>query len=335
MNVTYKNREVKQLINSICAFMTKQNLNNKCCGAIIGSAIGDALGRVTEFLNSEQIKRNFGEQGIADLPEEALYTDDTEMMLKVLEVLVSHFSDSPAEIIENIALNFIVWFTETTPGRSPGATCLKACSNLVLNKLWFQSGLKESKGCGANMRVAPVGLAYFNNPKMLTFLSINQAAITHMHPTALVASEVTALAVSWALQDVPCDGFVKNIFSYFDEITRNTADYMKQVNLDRPEPLSWELLEKGWDELLIAIEKVEESLEISPFEIHNILGEGWVAEEALANALYCVMRSPDNFSEVVLAAANNSGDSDSVGAIAGAIIGARSIRNTVSILGNK
>ena len=64
-------------------------------------------------------------------------------------------------------------------------------------------------------------------------------------------------------------------------------------------------------------------IELIKEEIHNILGEGWVAEEALANALYCVMRSPDNFSEVVLAAANNSGDSDSVGAIAGAIIGAR------------
>ena len=56
--------------------------------------------------------------------------------------------------------------------------------------------------------------------------------------------------------------------------------------------------------------------------IHQ-LGEGWVAEEALAIALLCVLRHEDDFEGTVVSAVNHSGDSDSTGAIAGNIVGAR------------
>jgi ADP-ribosylglycohydrolase len=52
------------------------------------------------------------------------------------------------------------------------------------------------------------------------------------------------------------------------------------------------------------------------------LGEAWVAEEAVASALYCFWRSPDDFAQVVLTAANTDGDSDSIACIAGSIAGA-------------
>lgn len=44
---------------------------------IFGLAIGDALGRPTEFMSLSSIKRTYGEKGITDLPEPALFTDDT------------------------------------------------------------------------------------------------------------------------------------------------------------------------------------------------------------------------------------------------------------------
>ena len=52
------------------------------------------------------------------------------------------------------------------------------------------------------------------------------------------------------------------------------------------------------------------------------LGESWVAEEAVASALYCVWRWPDDFAQTVLTAANTDGDSDSIACIAGGISGA-------------
>jgi ADP-ribosylglycohydrolase len=53
------------------------------------------------------------------------------------------------------------------------------------------------------------------------------------------------------------------------------------------------------------------------------LGEGWVAEEAVASALYCVWRTPDDLRQTILTAANTDGDSDSIACIAGGISGAR------------
>ena len=42
----------------------------------------------------------------------------------------------------------------------------------------------------------------------------------------------------------------------------------------------------------------------------NVLGEGWIGEEAVASAMYCCWRSPDDYSAAVLTAMNTDGDSD-------------------------
>ena len=55
--------------------------------------------------------------------------------------------------------------------------------------------------------------------------------------------------------------------------------------------------------------------------IHSI-GGGWVGDEALAIAVYCVLRHPDDLRQCLITAVNHSGDSDSTGAIAGNILGA-------------
>lgn len=53
------------------------------------------------------------------------------------------------------------------------------------------------------------------------------------------------------------------------------------------------------------------------------IGEGWVGEEAVALALYCVLRYPDDYVAAVRRGANTDGDSDSIACIAGGILGAR------------
>lgn len=75
-------------------------------------------------------------------------------------------------------------------------------------------------------------------------------------------------------------------------------------------------------------------LAIEPEFAFDQLGGGWIGEEAVAGALYCFLRSPDDFRQTVLVAANASRsdeqrkdkgrcDSDSIACIAGAISGAR------------
>ena len=59
-------------------------------------------------------------------------------------------------------------------------------------------------------------------------------------------------------------------------------------------------------------------------DLDNIhaLGEGWVAEETLAIAIYCSLKYQNDFSAGIIAAVNHKGDSDSTGAVTGNILGA-------------
>ncbi len=52
------------------------------------------------------------------------------------------------------------------------------------------------------------------------------------------------------------------------------------------------------------------------------LGEGWVAEETLAIAIYCSLKYSNSFDKAIIAAVNHGGDSDSTGAVTGNIMGA-------------
>ena len=54
----------------------------------------------------------------------------------------------------------------------------------------------------------------------------------------------------------------------------------------------------------------------------ELIGGGWVGDEALAIALYCAVKYFDDFEKAMIAAVNHSGDSDSTGAITGNILGA-------------
>ncbi len=75
-------------------------------------------------------------------------------------------------------------------------------------------------------------------------------------------------------------------------------------------------------------ESIQRSLEEKMRESNNKaaldhLGRGSVGEEAVALALYCFLRCPDDYKKTVLRGANTNGDSDSIASIAGSISGAR------------
>ena len=55
--------------------------------------------------------------------------------------------------------------------------------------------------------------------------------------------------------------------------------------------------------------------------IHE-LGQGWVAEETLAIAIYCALKYSNDFDKALIASVNHGGDSDSTGAVTGNILGA-------------
>ena len=79
-------------------------------------------------------------------------------------------------------------------------TCLGACEGLAEGRPWYEATVTSSKGCGAIMRVAPVGLLSEERDGVTATtraaIAQFQAALTHGHPTALAAADLTAAAVA-------------------------------------------------------------------------------------------------------------------------------------------
>jgi ADP-ribosylglycohydrolase len=148
------------------------------------------------------------------------------------------------------------------------------------------------------------------------------ALATHAHPTALVAAEATAFCVSWAVQGVSPTEYLDRIAvlerSSVDCWEPCFGDVWKKAQFDGPQ----EYLREGWNQLLAGLTRVPRAVSENPPDICSVTGGGWVADDALACALACVLICPEDYSAAVRKGANNSGDSDSIASIAGAISGA-------------
>jgi hypothetical protein len=84
-----------------------------------------------------------------------------------------------------------------------------------------------------------------------------------------------------------------------------------------------ELIERyGVREMTTALDDVVAAVADETDDVCHLLGGGWIGEEAVACALWCVLKTGGDFRASVLRGANSSGDSDSIACIAGSIAGA-------------
>jgi ADP-ribosylglycohydrolase len=84
-------------------------------------------------------------------------TDDTQMALCVGEALAEALGSGnlpPGTLEPLLRSAFVEWSNSPDNNRPPGMTCLRACEALSAGKHWLEATVKDSKGCGANMRVA-------------------------------------------------------------------------------------------------------------------------------------------------------------------------------------
>jgi ADP-ribosylglycohydrolase len=271
-------------------------------GMLLGLAIGDALGWPVEFLDRTRILAQYGRSGITEPPDPATYTDDTQMSLAVAEALIEAGGRDLNTLMSAMVRHFILWKNDpTTPSRAPGATCIRGVNALEIGAPWREAGVKDSKGCGSCMRVAPVGYFYQHAPAELRHVAQAQGTLTHRHPTADAACIGAAYLVKLAIDDVPPADYTARVLKFAGGVS---------------------------DEFDAAIQRAEQVLawpdvEAALATIGPTRGGGWIAEEAVAMALYCVQRHPHDYRAAVTLAANISGDSDSVACIAGGILGAR------------
>jgi len=311
--------------------VTSQKID-KVRGSMIGGAIGDALGyqiefdrdveprAVTQFTDGVGIIsddtqmtlftacgllwRNTRQylRGIAVLPPEAVYLAyldwlDTQQKPNSNHVSVSWIKNIPK-------LNIM---------RDPGMTCLGALSSGKSGTL--KDPINDSKGCGGVMRIAPIALCLTED--VVGEFSAKSCALTHGHPLAILSAYVLGYLIYYALNEKPIEEAVKISIQKMNNWTIekiSSSQEPLEINYRNEKAELTKLFDKA---ISLALSDIEDQHAIRQ------LGEGWVAEEAVAIAIYCSLKYQNNFKEAIIAAANHDGDSDSTASITGNIVGAR------------
>lgn len=287
-------------------------------GCLVGLAVGDALGYPHEFRGVAQVRAELGPAGITDFVAlkdprfsrpvilgvahpPGTFTDDTQMSIALAEALVDSGHADLDALMGMIGSWFVAWYYSPDNNRAPGEATGIGCQRLRDGVPWREAGKQDSKGCGANMRVAPIGL-FYESLDDVERIARAQACLTHRHPAADAGAAAAALCVALAARGVApeemhaevarrCTGMSPDFDAVWGRVPAVLSDSPDAVLLD---------------------------LKVNP----RGLGESWVAEEAVASALYCHWRHPNDFQACVLEAANTEGDSDSIACIAGGISGA-------------
>lgn len=319
------------------AQMNKTKLQDKCRGSIIGGAVGDALGYEVEFMSLSAILRQFGDGGITRYVTHngvAEFSDDTQMTLFTAEGLLSAYACdklNEGDLGSEIRKGYEHWYATQTrvasplsrswlsniaalwAERAPGMTCMSA-----LHQIAYGDGSpveNNSKGCGGIMRVAPIGIFAAAHPEIIDFHSAGILAgkaseITHKHILSTLSSMALAMIVVKYMEN---DIVNRNMFKAII-----FEDVLKTIGSEYADNNSFQHLES----LIAKAASLAESDNVSYREAIKILGQGWVAEETLAIAIFSAMRYIDDFEKCIVCAVNHDGDSDSTGAVAGNIIGA-------------
>lgn len=304
-------------------------------GCLIGGAVGDALGYPVEFMSSEAIKQRFGESGITEYVLRngvAQISDDTQMTLfTATGILLGETRGCVRGIAgppwSYVWLCYKDWYktqTEKYPmtgyhfswlddipelfsRRAPGNTCM---SVLAAGKGGsVENPINNSKGCGGVMRVAPIGLHLSEKRNCWTAsimeIGAEVAALTHGHPLGYIPAAALSYLISLlAHNDISLEEAVQKMI-YATSCEYGDEDFYGDFR---------DLIDKSW---ILAEDK-----NISDQDGIRELGEGWVAEEALAIAVFCALRHSNDFEKAIITAVNHDGDSDSTGSITGNILGA-------------
>jgi ADP-ribosylglycohydrolase len=221
------------------ANLSRDALEQKFLGCILGLAIGDALGAPVEFMKIDQIHDTFGQEGVTGFVDgrhpAGTFTDDTQMSLAIARALITVGEKEPIQgagvdaIMEEISGEFVRWAFGPENNRSPGHTCMRGCTSLRDGMSWRESGVAGSKGCGTAMRSAPIGLVFCNNHEKLKEVAVAASVATHGHHCALAGGAATAYLVALAVENTAPDRYLEMLCDFTADISEEFVGKIRQV----------------------------------------------------------------------------------------------------------
>lgn len=283
-------------------------------GALMGCAVGDALGAPIEGFSRERIAtlegiaddyRPFNRRKIGGQFPLGQYTDDTQLTIAIVRSLLACGQVNGAAI----AAEFVkLWESGEIVGAGPVAH--RAVKRLMAGVRWQDAAeIDDLPLNGAAMRVAPIGLWHWDRPDRLADDVEVASVVTHRHTLAVDGAIAVATAVAQAVtaSEIEPSGFLDAVRHSVEDRSPEFADHILQL-------LHW--LQLAETAALEAIAEVSQRRKYTGFGIPAM-----VEPTALAS-LYAFLKSPGDYVATVDCALRIGGDVDTIAAISGAISGA-------------
>lgn len=272
-------------------------IQKRFAGVLIGTAVGDALGLPAGGLSRGRIERRW--QGVwrhRFIFGRGMWSDDTEHTIFVAQALLAEPKD--AAVFERcLAWKLRLWLLGLPAGVGLGT--LRAILKLWMGVPPGRSGV-FSAGNGPAMRSAIIGAYFYDEPELRRAFVSASTRLTHTDPKAETAAAAVAEAAASAVGA--------------HEPVANLLPRLAQLGDDAE-----------WKEI---VRKLGEAFgrgdSVSSFADSLGLAKGvsGYSYHSVPVAIYAWLRSPGDYREALISALNCGGDTDTVGAICGALAGA-------------
>ncbi|MFP8958593.1 ADP-ribosylglycohydrolase family protein [Natrialbaceae archaeon A-CW3] len=268
---------------------------DRAAGVLLGLACGDALGRPVEGWSATRIEREYGTLetfvggGVHDKPPGTV-TDDTQLAMVLARSLRYRGTFNRDDFVERL----LDWYesqpfgiggttTEALRRISAGVPPTKAAERARTTK---PAGEKATNG--SVMRCAPLAVAYGDSREELQKVSRASSKVTHADPRCVHGCAALNLTIA---------GFLTE-------------------NVDPLESALVDLSEEAPVELLNGLGPIPDRVDSDELRPVND------AVKTLRAAFYQALEA-DYLEEAIVRAVNEGGDADTIGAVTGAVAGAR------------
>ncbi len=288
----------------------KSMLKTRFAGALVGAAIGDALGFPYEassrsflYAIGDEITDSFAKHRSGYF-DHGQFSDESQFMLATVESLLTAESFDAEQLAQACAE---LWRENRVIGRDAESDA--AMKRLLSGVPWNECGSEDGYGNGALSRAVPLGLWYHDRPEKLVAATTAAAELTHRHPIAIACSVATASAVAYCVthREIILGDFLDQISAAAGEVEPSVAKMLREFTgmLARPEPaVLSDLTDLGHDS-----DRIPEGVSSD-------------SRSTLMTALYYFLRAPSDVIGALRGCLLSVCDVDSTAFVAGALAGA-------------
>lgn len=294
-------------------------------GALLGLAVGDALGTTLEFSTRSAPELptlvtgphtevvGGGPFGLAP----GQVTDDTHMATCLAQSLMASGGLNPSELVQR----YIAWSAVTFDIGNQTSSALRRAARggdprAAGHKVWLDSG-RAMAGNGSLMRTLPIGVFFHGDDEWMRDASLDDSSITHADPRCLLACVAYNAAVARAIGRSTTPVPAQELWEAAQAALSDGATALLERHPEERSPIE-EALEALQSDLYHA---TQSNPDLYGLEVHLQRMAGFV-RVAFRLAFWHLLHT-DSYPAALIDTVNRGGDADTNGAIVGGLLGAR------------